>query len=812
MFTSPFVLYTLLFITGILLQKSLSSNLSMWLGLSCLACCIGYVTHRLRKGGQFLCFAWLIFSIGGASLAIEQKQQKASTSHLQTQWKTQKVYVELELVQRLSYTKKRTRFRAYIYRISTQSQSHWTSVYIPIRLTVLHLADASVPRFYVGSRLYTHIRLRAIPWYANPGVFNWRKKLFQDEMYWLASTSEVKSLLIAHDSSNSGLSQLDRLRIRIYHWFWHVLGATESSALIQALILGERAGVSNEVRTLFSTLGIAHLLAISGLHIAIIAHIFFLLFNGVLRFIPSMHRTGSATRWALLLTVPFVWLYVGLSGASPSTIRAVWMLSFALGGTWLTRSMRTDNTLALAMWFLLLYRPSMLFQISFQLSCLAVWILVQLHSSSRVPTHRWLRYKVYFTHIVRTSFWVTLGTLPLVSSFSYELSIWAPFINVLAIPWGGYFIVATALFATGVFFLYPSGATYLLKLSQLCADWMLYMMKWAIRLPGQLSIPHFHTFESCIYWILFAGCILYQKSTLWSRRIILFAFCLWIGTYAYAYISKPSLLEIHFLDVGQGDSTWIQFPNGQRMLIDAGGHPYGPVDIGKQVLLPYFRWMRQKHIDFAVLSHPHPDHFDGFRSVNRTHSIGQFWYTGQQHGLQGYKNLLKELREKKVHLRTFPHPRTLWIGEVKLQILHPFPKKNEGDTYYWSLHANDNSLVILIQYKKIRILFTGDIEQRGEELVLERHPHLRADVLKVPHHGSRTSSTAAFLNQIRVQHAVFLLGRNNRYGFPHPAVLQRYKKRKIRVWRTDRHGRIVLRTDGTKLRFKTYLNSARTPN
>jgi competence protein ComEC len=266
------------------------------------------------------------------------------------------------------------------------------------------------------------------------------------------------------------------------------------------------------------------------------------------------------------------------------------------------------------------------------------------------------------------------------------------------------------------------------------------------------------------------------------------------------------MLEIAFLDIGQGDCAVVTFPNGHTMLVDAGGEPFAKFDTGRRVVLPYLRWRRIKRLDTVVMSHPHPDHFGGFPSVMRALPVGEFWHTGEKGGHRQYRALQKVLKERKIRQRLFPKRWSTDIGGVKVDVLHPFPGPYEGKTFYWALDANDNSLVLRLRYGQRTILLLGDVEERGEELMVERYGQgLRADVIKVAHHGSRTSSTELFLKTVRPRHAVMSLGRRNIFGFPHPEVKARYKRRKIRVWRTDRHGRILLKTDGRGLWMSTRL-------
>ncbi len=266
---------------------------------------------------------------------------------------------------------------------------------------------------------------------------------------------------------------------------------------------------------------------------------------------------------------------------------------------------------------------------------------------------------------------------------------------------------------------------------------------------------------------------------------------------------RPSL-TIHFLDVGQGDAAFVQFPNGRQMLVDAGGASFGDFDVGEQALWPFLRWLRVSRIDYMMLTHPHPDHYGGFLAVLRRLPVGEFWHNGQRSRHPRFRQLRRLLQSKGVRLRSFGRYRRFSIGKVSVEILHPLPGPYEGKTYYWVLGANDNSLVMRLTYGRIRVLFTGDIERRGEKLLCQKWPKLRADILKVPHHGSRTSSSALLLDRVRPRYAVVSAGRHNRYGFPHPEVLRRYRERKIHLWQIHRSGYLRARIDGKTISWEAY--------
>jgi competence protein ComEC len=255
------------------------------------------------------------------------------------------------------------------------------------------------------------------------------------------------------------------------------------------------------------------------------------------------------------------------------------------------------------------------------------------------------------------------------------------------------------------------------------------------------------------------------------------------------------------LDVGQGDATLLDLPDGSLWLIDGGGFVGSPVDPGRAVILPELKTRRRSRIDVMVLSHPHPDHFTGLESVIRAVDVGEFWDTGQ--GLaQGagpiYARIRALLKERAIPVRG---PAELCgerlRGRVRVQLLSPCPRFRAG------LGANDNSLVIRLLWGNRAFLFTGDAEHEAEAHLLEDGVPLGADFLKVGHHGSRTSSTPAFLDAVKPRVATMSTGVRNRFGHPHLPTLEKLKARGIVALRTDRFGAVRIETDGNLLEVRS---------
>jgi competence protein ComEC len=292
----------------------------------------------------------------------------------------------------------------------------------------------------------------------------------------------------------------------------------------------------------------------------------------------------------------------------------------------------------------------------------------------------------------------------------------------------------------------------------------------------------------------------------WLRALLVFAALLGLGAgeLALRAAEKPEHgLRLTFVDVGQGDSTLVDLPDGRAMLVDAAGASFAGPDPGERALLPLLRARRRDHLAVVALTHPHPDHFAGLESLLGHIQIGEVWVSGQALAEQPHGSaarLLGQVRAHGIPIRTARKlcGRARLLGGARVDVLSPCPGFDAGYA------ANDNSLVLRLTYGRERALLAGDIERASERRLLREGADLRADVLKVPHHGSRTSSTTPFLRAVSPRYAVVSCGRANRFGHPHPSALTRLRATAGTLVRTDRSGGVVLRTRGHGWQLETW--------
>lgn len=247
-------------------------------------------------------------------------------------------------------------------------------------------------------------------------------------------------------------------------------------------------------------------------------------------------------------------------------------------------------------------------------------------------------------------------------------------------------------------------------------------------------------------------------------------------------------MRVHFLDVGQADSALIELPNGEVVLIDGGNRG----DSG--LLINYIKGINVEKIDYLIATHPHEDHIGGLPAVVRQFDIGKIYMPKKTANTQIFESLLKEIKNKDLKITEARSGMDI-VDDVNLKLSIVAP---DGASYE---KINDYSIANKLKYKNISFLFTGDAERKSEISMINSKVDLKADILKVGHHGSNTSSTEEFLDNISPRYAIISCEEQNSYGHPHREVIERLNKRKIKILRTDEMGTIILETDGKSANF-----------
>ncbi|MDY0393374.1 ComEC/Rec2 family competence protein [Virgibacillus halophilus] len=257
-------------------------------------------------------------------------------------------------------------------------------------------------------------------------------------------------------------------------------------------------------------------------------------------------------------------------------------------------------------------------------------------------------------------------------------------------------------------------------------------------------------------------------------------------------------MTVHFIDVGQGDSTLIHTPDGKNILIDAGKKQAGPT------VVKYLKKKKVKTIDVLIATHPDSDHIGGLPKVIQSLKVKNVYAPKVSHTTKTYKDFLNAVKKKKLKIKTAKVNVKLPVKSVKAVFVGPVKTYPKSDT-------NDWSAVLKVTYKKNTFLLTGDAQDRAEKDMMKKGQKLNANVLKVGHHGSKGSTSTAFLKKVKPAYGVISVGKNS-YGHPTKETLNRLKKAKVKVYRTDKSGNIVATANGSTIKFNVKAASASTPS
>ena len=669
----------------------------------------------------------------------------------------------------------------------------------------------------VGQRLAARVRIRPVRNFNNPGTFDYRQHL-ANQRIWVRGYVRSDMDLVPLDKPRRNLNFfLHGLRSKVRAFLEGCL-PPDVSGLYRSLLLGERYALSVDLQELLYNAGIGHLLAISGLHLGLVAGFSFLVCYFVLARIPPVAGRWGARPVAALAAFPVALAYGLLTGMALPTLRATLMLAVFTLALVVQREKDLVNSLLLAVLLILSIYPETLFTASFQLSFIAVTALILILPVLPVPHPllpqgdnrerlRCLGRRLY--QFVCGSLIIFLYTTPVaLYHFDRFTTLGIP-ANLIAVPVVGFLVLPSGLLAVLLLPMSSFLAGFVLTLGSLGLNLVIALstalgnLTWATLWPGSPK-----SWQVVLAYLILL--LPLAKTNRWSR-LGLMAGCslVLIGSWMipYHFGSAKSLLRVTFLDVSQGNSAVVELPGRSTMLIDGGGFHGNSFDVGRYVVAPYLWHRRITHLDAMVLSHPHPDHYQGLRFVAAHFPVEQFWYSTVSRWDPDFRSLLKTLAEKQV---VFLSPKELSsdqnINGVEVQVLHPPADFSGSATNLTNKELNNLSLVVRLRYKDVSLLFPGDIEEETEDQLVRRAHLQPVDVLLVPHHGSRSSSSLPFLQRLKPKIAIFSVGYDNRFHLPAYSIRRRYDALGIQTYRTDVDGAITISTDGNKLEVETFLS------
>ena len=553
--------------------------------------------------------------------------------------------------------------------------------------------------------------------------------------------------------------------------------AGPGGGLLAALSVGERAGLGEELRLAFGRLGLAHLLAISGLHLAMLTSLVYAASRRMLGWCTPLAARTDVRLPALLIALVAAGVYALLAGAGVPVRRAWLMLVLLVGAFASGRPRHGLSAICLAALLLLMADPFLLFSASAQLSFAASAAIVGSLRVKPIRTSRWIQ-------LVEVSSAALAATAPLAA---WHLGSYAPLAlltNLMLVPWTATVLLPAAWIAALAATSDASFADLVLG----AAERVGALTGFAVErldafVPGDVGRP-----RPATGWFVAAVCLagLALRSRDWRRRAGLACGVTGVLWFAPAVELSPPAPRVVFFDVGQGDATLVQGRQG-AVLVDAGRALPGRFDLGRSVVVPALRALGVSHLDLLAVSHLDVDHRGGVPAVMRAMSVGELWLPRGSRDKLAAAELLEAARRRGVRVveRGAEDPPARF-GDLWVESLWP-PESARGAS------GNNASLVLRIRLADSVVLLPGDLEAEAEAGLLGTGAELRADVLKLAHHGSHSSSTPAFLEAVGARVAVASAGCFSRFGMPHQDVVERLRSQGTPVWWTGRDGAIRIR-------------------
>ena len=615
---------------------------------------------------------------------------------------------------------------------------------------------------------------------SNPGQFD--QKAYY-EARGIGMVLKKAKLTVIEAKENIFFQKLYELRS-----FWaqnlEKITGKEEAALLKAMLLGEKSSLKKEQKELYQSGGISHILAISGLHISLVGMLLY-------RFLRKKKRSYP---FSALVSGSCMVVYGFLTGFGVSAKRAVFMFLVYLGAELLGETYDVVSALALSGLLILAEQPLQLFQCGFQLSFLSVGAVALGYPAFQ----KRLGWKKKAAMSLLSGLSVTLFTLPCTLYWFYEWMPYAVFLNLIVIP------LVPVVFLSGAAGMLTGGVSvaagmFLAGASAGVLRFFQTLLERTEVLPGSRAvIGQPELWQIALYYVLVGAAVWGGRCRARKKNqhrievrifFIIFALCILCLPF-----HRP--VEVTFLDVGQGDAVFLRTEAGTTCLIDGGSTTVS--DVGTYRLLPFLKSRGVSSLDYLFLSHMDADHINGAEELLKDQFRGipiRHLCLSALPGDETRERLEKEARLFGTELCYISRGTVFREKGAEIRCLSPVKDQKKED-------ENENSEVLMVEISGLRILFTGDLGEEGEQELLEAGTDLRAAVLKVGHHGSRFSTGEDFLEAVSPGFAVISCAEDNRYGHPAPETVERLERAGCRIFYTMKSGAVTLYTVNGKKGWK----------
>ncbi len=681
-----------------------------------------------------------------------------------------------------------------IDKIISQQRQYKINSLISLRVGLQSTHLTKLQKFEYGDYISTIARLKEPHFYKNTGCFNYKIFLKYQGIYLIGSLESPLLIEVIRKGEGNTLfyyfyklrsSLSNKINQYFLNWNGH---PSQEGALLQSITLGDRSNLTYNFKETLQKAGIFHILAISGLHIVIISYILF-------HFLTFLHLSERIKCLTIIMMLIF---YALLTGCSISVLRATIMSSVYLIGRALHQESSILNSLSLAGLIILLYRPEQLFDTGFQLSFTATLFIILLTPKI---IHYFKHWPLKSGEIFSITLAAQLGLIPILILNFNQLSITSPISNLIAFPFIGLTIILGILFFLFSFFS-SACAEIIMIFAQYIIKLFFFLITNFNKIPTiHIRIPEPYTCLIILYYLLLLLLIICGLKRKIGKALLISWFIIFLLLISSPFpIHSSPYLKVSFLDVGHGDSIFIEFPGYEKMLLDGGGFYNNISYIGENVVSPHLWHKKIKKIDLIALSHAHIDHIGGLFSIIDNFKVKQIWHGNVAKNSQLFSRFIEKCKIHNIQITKIHQGFRKNINGVEIRVLNP-PRKTTID--YKEL--NNDSLVIMLTYRENKILLTGDIGAEVEKKLVNKYgDQLCCQVLKASHHGSKSSNTEEFMKAVQPK-IIVISGR-----LPYNSIFQEHNininhtSRKFLTYRTIEHGQITIISDGKSLEIRTY--------
>ena len=660
----------------------------------------------------------------------------------------------------------------------------------------------------------------------NPGAFDYRKYLMRQGIFANITLNDISDVQIVGVGGSAFLRWVKGLRRKIEGIADETMPSKENASILKGITLGAREELPEDTYQAFLRVGASHILAVSGLHVGIVALWTFLLCNRIRMLVRLRNKSV-----AYIPVIIVIFIYACMVGFRVSVVRASILALLTIAATFIQRDRgaltKIDhgegitrqmpdllNALSVAALCILLYRPGALWGAAFQLSFSAVASIAYLMPHwerwiGRIRMDKWYLRALYRTlQGMTVSLSAQIGAMAVIAYSFKRVSLAGIIVNPVVIPMVALIIpIAFVSYLTGLIYL-PLAKVFAMVNNLLIGVLDHIISFFAARSWAQAPVRILSSFWYVVFYvaiIIFIANIsdfierrkrlgMTQRSSERKRLMIASAAVLAVFIWAAALSYDGHILKVTHLDVGQGDSAFVELPNGDNILIDGG--PYSSrFDTGERVIAPFLQHKGVGKLDLIVSTHPHNDHAGGLAYTVDNFPVGEA-ITGSYGDTTPAFDALRDLMDENgVRYENAQVGVIRRDGALRVEAVSPQTLFTQGDE---DSRMNENSVALRVTYKGVSFLFTGDIGKKRERLLIDSGRNIKAAVMEAPHQGSKTSSSWEFLRAVQPFVGVISAGRRNWYGHPSPLILDRYKWLGIKTYRTDRQGAITIITDGRR--------------